>query len=311
MPQIPTTSVLVTGASGLVGSAVVRELDRLGFRVTGLTRRTEPLPGIETITGDLAQDSGAIFGRSTFEVVIHAAGIMQGSEADFQRINVKGTERICRQAEAGGVRTMVLISTAAVYGSAPSLNADESRPPVPEGSYAASKAAAESVARSILGERLTILRPVTVYRTGACPFIDQLAMMIRSGSLPRVPGRNPPIDLVHVDDLALAIAAALGRGAGQVLNVAGPEPIPYLHLGDLAAAALGIRPAWVPAAAPEEKAEPGLAPPESFPPHLYSAATVTRTLSCGRARAILDYRPTRSAEVEIPRALQASGYRQP
>jgi nucleoside-diphosphate-sugar epimerase len=215
----------------------------------------------------------------------------------MHRVNVEGTERLCAIAESCGVRRLVLVSSAAVYAPGPMLGADETRPTEPDDAYGTSKLDSERAARRSLGERVTVLRPCSVYRTGPCPFVDTLASLVRGAELPLVGEGSNPIDLVHSDDLAQAIASATeGKGEGGVFNVAGGESASFRELGEAAAEALGVRARWVAASAPDPR----------FPSELWEAATVPRTLSIERARRELAYAPARRWRTEIVRALTAA-----
>jgi nucleoside-diphosphate-sugar epimerase len=133
-----------------------------------------------------------------------------------------------------------------------------------------------------------------VYATGrSSPFADALRAVVAGGRVPRIGDGRTPVDLVHAGDLALAVAAAAeGRGAGGVFNVAGPAPAPYLELVRRAAAALGVRVETVPVMEGDG----------GFPPWLCAVAGVARTVSCARARRQLGYAPV-WAWSEITRAL--------
>lgn len=290
-------SVLVTGASGLVGRAVICRLLERGFRVTALAHRSAPPAGIDVAEGDVTLESSLAAAMQGRQAVVHAGALLQGTGEQLHLVNVVGTENVCRKAAAAGVQRVVVLSSASVYGSGPFENADEGHPIAPSYPYAESKAAGEGVARSILSRDATVLRPVTIYRTGRCPFLEFLASVVRGGSLPRGRGLNPPVDVLHAEDLADAVVSAVsGRGAGETLNVAGPAPAPYIQLGNAAASALGVAPDWV------EESEAG-----EFNEILLAASTIPKTVSIQRAREMLDYHPARRWEVEIPRGLAEIG----
>ncbi|HET6202479.1 MAG TPA: NAD-dependent epimerase/dehydratase family protein [Planctomycetota bacterium] len=296
--------ILLTGASGLVGRAAALRLAAAGAAVRALVHRASPPPGTEAVAGDLDDGDSLRGALEGMDVVVHAAARLAGSPEDLHRANVEGTSRLADLAR--GARRFVLVSTTAVYAPGPLFDADEESAVGPDEPYALSKLEAERAARRALGGRLTVLRAVTVYRTGPCPFVAALAHLVREEALPLVGEGRVPIDFVHADDLASAVVgAAEGRGPGATFNVAGPEPAPLRELLDSVAARLGVAPGWLPAARPGDPPSAALAPPDRFAPPLYAAAAVQRTVSIARARRELGYAPTRSWRVEVPWAVDA------
>lgn len=156
--------ILVTGMSGLIGGLVGRYLSER-HPVRALNRR--PVEGFETVRADIA-DLDAI--RPAFEgvkVVVHLAGLIEGTDADILAANINGTYNVFEAAREAGVDRVVFASTGAVtsgyaadepyrsilageYEKVPScwhrLRHDD--PIRPNGMYAASKAAGEAIGRS-------------------------------------------------------------------------------------------------------------------------------------------------------------------
>lgn len=293
------TRVLLTGAGGLVGRAVAAGLAAHGASVRAFVRETLAPGATEVVRGDIRDARAVSQALDDVTVVVHLAARFVGTDDEIRAVNVEATRGLAECAAAGAVSRFVLVSSASVYGAGPFARADESTPLRPDYAYAISKAEAEVAAREALPAAvLTVLRPVTAYRTGPCPFIDQLRWAVESAPLPRVPDRNPPIDLLHVEDLAAAVlSGAAGAGAGGTFNLAGPAPAPYCELGESAGRSLGVVPRWV------DVTSPGTADASRFPPGLLAAAAVEKTVSIDRARVHLGYRPTRRWEAEVPAAL--------
>ena len=188
-------TVAVTGATGFVGRQLVERLHRVGLDLRALSRRGD-LTGVTTITGDLADPLALQSLVEGAGQVVHLAGLVKSPmPADFARVNVQGTELLVRAMAPGKARLLLVSSLAARH---PEVSA-----------YAASKRAAEDVARQLLGpERLKIIRPPAVYGPGdraTLPIFQQLArgLLIAPGP------RGARFSLIHVSDLAELIIAAL------------------------------------------------------------------------------------------------------
>lgn len=166
--------ILVTGASGFVGRAIVSEIGKENheiFSLVGLkTRNEENLPNV--YRGNIA-DSESLSELEEIEnceTIIHSAGLAhqfgKTSDKQFWNVNVKGTENIARLAVKLKSKHFILISSVSVYGDVEKKGLiDETTVCNPQGIYAKSKFEAENIAREICESNkitLTILRPATV-----------------------------------------------------------------------------------------------------------------------------------------------------
>jgi UDP-glucose 4-epimerase len=159
-------SVLVTGSSGLIGSAVVERLSRDGA-VAGLDLRPGPTT---TVIGDFADRvlaRRAVLGVSAVvhTAALHVPHLATAGEDEFQRVNVEGTRTLLEAAAEAGVCRFVLTSTTSVYGCStrpgpPATWADESLPPKPTDVYDHTKLQAETLCRehAVGGMSCVILR---------------------------------------------------------------------------------------------------------------------------------------------------------
>lgn len=167
--------VLITGAYGFVGKAVVSALSRHGFDLVlfDLPRPVENIQSTEFFGVDITkfEELERLPEIGDVDAVVHAAGLAHQlgavSREKFWQVNVDGTKNIARLAARLNARRFILISSVSVYGKgdgvgSPTTEADACNP---EGFYAVSKYESESAAREICeqnGIDLIVLRLATV-----------------------------------------------------------------------------------------------------------------------------------------------------
>lgn len=172
-------TVLVTGASGLVGRALIERLGSLGRGrvLAGVRTRSLLLPaGVESAVIDLGDESPSwAGGLADVDAVVHCAARVPGSreedEGAYRRINVDGTLRLARAAAASGVRRFVFISSVKVNGeqtrAGDRFSADDELSP--EDAYGISKYEAEQALQEVgaeTGMETVTIRPPLVYGPG-------------------------------------------------------------------------------------------------------------------------------------------------
>ena len=225
MTEVPTAgAVAVTGGGGFIGSALLRLLDHLGIPAStllgppGVPVRSPPA-SVRSHTGDLADGQavpGAVAGAS---VVVHLAGppSVAASFHDpvgYLRAHVEGTANVVEAAHQAGVRRLVVVSSAEVYGRPRSCPVAEDAATAPRSPYGAAKVGAEAVAgaaaRSGALDQVVVVRPFSVYGTGMADWslIGSLAQQAQRGGPLEVRDPRPVRDYVHVDDVAAALVAA-------------------------------------------------------------------------------------------------------
>lgn len=200
-------TVALTGATGFVGARILQKLVEGGLGVRALTRRPQPpVGGVEWVAGDL-DDGDALKELVTgADAVVHCAGLVKArSSEEFDAVNSRGCHNLClavrsvmgASSEVHRPHFMLISSLAARL---PEISA-----------YAASKAAGERAAVESLGDiPWTVMRPPGVYGPGDAEILKLLRVMQRGIAL--APGSpNSRFSLLHVDDLANAVGAALWR----------------------------------------------------------------------------------------------------
>lgn len=252
-------TVLITGATGFVGPHVVEALRPL-VHIRALVRdlsRAAPLAekGVELVQGTLETANripGLVDG---VDAIVHlAAATRAANEQAFAQANAAGTEALLEAARTArpGTRFIYLSSLAAVgpaRGGRPVTAADE---PMPLTAYGRTKLEGERLVRQAGGPLdVAILRAPAVYGPGERDLYDFFVMAAR-GILPVPTGPARPIQMVHVSDLARALAlCATGLRVNGVYHIAEPRSYLWEDVGELVARAVGrkARVVRIPAAA--------------------------------------------------------------
>jgi len=256
-------TVAVTGPTGDIGRSLLRALEksREVKRVLAMARRpfdpaAEGLRKTEYRRGDVldADTVGKLVGDA--DVVVHLAFLIFGELEETHRINLQGSRNVFEATVAAGAKRLVYTSSVAAYGfhaENPDHLTEEVEPRGTDAHYySAQKAELERLLGRIAGDGATdayVFRPCIVAGEDALALIQQLPYVQLSERMPGpvrrvlelmpalkpvIPDPGIPFQLVHHDDVATALrAAVLGRGAPGIYNLAGPGT---LTASDLAAA---------------------------------------------------------------------------
>lgn len=246
--------VLVTGASGFVGAALVPALLASGHHVRAALRVAGPLPnGVEgAVIGDLGIAANRSSAFAGIDAVVHGAGLMPAetglAEAEFDRINTRAALDVARTAARAGVKRFVFLSSvrAQVGPSAPHI-VTEDMAPEPTDAFGRSKLAAER-ALADAGLPVVVLRPVTVHGPGMRFNMARLLDLARSPwPLPfgAVTARRSILARDHLVD-AVLLALEDPAMAGGAYLVADPEPLSVGEMIAVMRRALGRPPLLAP-----------------------------------------------------------------
>ena len=329
-------TVAVTGPTGEIGIPAVDALERKPEvdRILGMARRDfDPSSygwvKTEYRRGDILDRAAVDRLVGEADVVVHLAYLIMGSRAASHMVNLEGTRNVFEATvEAGRPRRLVYTSSVAAYGYHPDnpqpLTEDVPARGSKEHYYSQQKAECEALLRDIvIGTEVDayVLRPCIVAGPQATVLADSMPWRQLNARLPnparralsRVPGLrmvvpNPgsPLQLVHQDDVARAIAAAAaGRGEPGPYNIAGEGTVTF---GEVATA-LGALAVPVPRAAATLASEVVAKLP--WVPSLAEWIHVARTpvlMDTSRARTLLGWKPqhsTRETLEEMASAVRA------
>lgn len=216
--------ILVTGATGKVGSRLVKYLAQRGNPVRALVRdrarAAALLPAsVEVAEGDLLNPDSLAAAVRGVDAVIHCAAFFRGATAEqAHAANDLGTQQLANAALAASVGRFVFTSTGLVYGSNGGKLANEDDACAPSEAYPVSKLAAESYLLGLTGLDVRVLRLPFVYGDGD-PHIAEVVPMMRN----MAPSQR--MSIAHHLDVAQAVARVLDAPspAHRVYNVTDDE----------------------------------------------------------------------------------------
>jgi nucleoside-diphosphate-sugar epimerase len=242
--------VLVTGATGFVGSHVVEAFARAGVPVRALVRPTSDTrhlerSGAEYVVASLTDEAALAEAVQGTLAVVHLAALTRAnSEAEYHRVNAEGTAVLARAAASNGSepRRFVYLSSLAAVG--PPLDGRPVCPddtPRPLTAYGRSKLAGEVAVLAVGSLRSITLRAPAVYGPRDRD-LYRFFRMAALGILPVPTGPHRPLQLIHVEDLAAAVVrATLASDASGIVHVADPLAYPWETVGRMVADAVGKR----------------------------------------------------------------------
>lgn len=262
----PTVRALITGGAGFIGSNLADRLLADGAEVvivddlsTGFAEHVPPAADLRVgsitdadLMADAARGCDLVFHHAASRAVLRSVEQPLGTN----HVNVTGTLTVLVAARDAGVRRVISASSSSVYGGVAQLPTPETAPLTPKSPYAVTKLTGEHYCRvfsELYGLDTVSLRYFNVYGPRQRPDSQYAAVIplfldaLRSGQRPEVHGDGRQSRaFTYIDDVVeanLAVASAPAeRCAGQVFNIAGPEPHDLLELLDVLGRLLGVTP---------------------------------------------------------------------
>lgn len=242
METLNDQSILVTGASGFLGSVIAAYFRRGGARVVGTARSQQCQSDQEVLYLDLenSSDLQLLETKGPYDAVIHCAAVLPGKISDQELISVnqKMTFNVAAWALNNKVANFLFASSCSVYGY---LNkpCDELSIPQPSNMYAVSKIACEYMINAMAtntNTKICILRISAPYgpslraETVIKCFLNQVA---RNNPITLLGTGTRSQDFVYQDDVAEAFYRAVQQNAEGTFNISGNQPVSMLNLAEI------------------------------------------------------------------------------
>lgn len=324
-------AVLVTGASGFLGSHVLARLAASGIPALGLGRDAQRCAALQAagqriIRRDLSLPFDATLDPEFGKVdrIVHCAALSApfGRLADFEAANVTATRNLLDFATRRGIGRFVHISSPSVcFAFRDQLGlAEDVALPDPVNHYARTKREAERLVLAAPSVHPVVLRPRGIYGAGDRALLPRLLRAAKSRPLPLFRDGRACIDLTHVDDVVDAILAALAaprEAESQVFNVSGGEVLPIRCIADEACARAGFKARWrrmpfwpaMLAAGAMEVVAPGLPGRPEPPVTRYGLGlfAYAQSLDLAKVKRVLGWAPKISFEAGLDRTFVDGG----
>lgn len=237
------TKVIVTGATGFLGSRLAKKLKSLGYNVIGLGRNQQKGNklaelGIEFISVDLSDKEKLYKIFQDIDYVFHCAAksSVWGDYKTFYRANVEGTKNIAELCLKNDVKRLIYVSSPSIYFDfKDKLNIKETEPPTkhPANNYIKTKIIAENIIDNAFNDGLDVItiRPRGIFGSGDSAILPRLLKANREKFIPKTRKDDILIDITHIENVVEAMILAMKtdkKYSGKKYNITNDENI-YLY----------------------------------------------------------------------------------
>jgi nucleoside-diphosphate-sugar epimerase len=250
-----TRRVLVTGGAGFLGQHLVAALQERGDSVRVLDRPSASTArlaqrGVAIHHGDICQPESLAEAMRGVDGVVHLAAMsgVWNSLEEYYKVNVTGTENVCRAVLKADVGRLVHISSWTVYGMGIGRPAREDFPLRPlQEPYSMTKVLGDRFVQRMIakdGLPAVIIRPDTIFGPGDHQHIGKIADRLRAGRYIIVGSGRNAMPFVYVTDVVQGLLLALDRerAVGQAYNIANDQPLTQEELFRAIASEVGAKP---------------------------------------------------------------------
>ena len=248
--------VLITGATGLLGGHLIRELQQRGEDIRALVLPVENADklekqDVEVVRGDITDASTLQPAVEDVELVFHLAGMMGVWRpiSDYRLVNVTGSENLYKAAQKAGVRRYVHTSSHTVYGLGHGrfMTEKDALRPDPD-PYSITKAEGDRLMRRLMLNsevETVILRPGTFFGPGDRLHFGRMAQKMKDGKGVIIGKGDNALPFCYVTDVVqgFLLAAYHDNAPGNVYNITNDRPLTQLEMfNTIADAVHGARP---------------------------------------------------------------------
>ncbi|MEM7033683.1 MAG: NAD-dependent epimerase/dehydratase family protein [Chloroflexota bacterium] len=260
----PTSQVLVTGATGFLGSYIVDSYVAQGIPVKAMARKTSNLrwltPHLETgkvtlIEGTMTDYKSLYQAVEGVSHIVHAAAVIGPniSQKIYDQVNIEGTKILLEAAVEANIKRFTLISSVATYGNGitPGGKVTETTDQLPDNPYGRSKLAQQRLlfeAYEKHGLPIVSIEPPVIYGPRARVGIGEAVRLVKKGIAPMLDYGRGRKNLVYVTDVVGLLEAtdASEKAIGERFLAAGPRFAPHKEIFQLIADSLQVRPIYLP-----------------------------------------------------------------
>ncbi|MEO8973956.1 MAG: NAD-dependent epimerase/dehydratase family protein [Ktedonobacteraceae bacterium] len=245
-------NVLITGATGLLGSHLIKELQQRGEHIRALVLPVENADGllrqgVEVVRGDITDASTLTLAVEDIDLIFHLAGMMGvwRPMSDYRLVNVNGSVNLYKAAQAAHVRRFVHTSSHTVYGLGYGRFMTENDPLRPDPDpYSVTKAEADRLIRRLMltsSMETVILRPGTFFGPGDRLHFGRMAQKTKDGKALIVGRGDNALPFCYVSDVVqgFMLAAYHENAPGNVYNITNDHPLTQLEMYNAIADAVG------------------------------------------------------------------------